>query len=114
MESCTNCVGRGLVSTGAVPQDLEVGLKVTCTVCNGTGQQPTVGAGSAHADDLQAGTAPESPKAQEPSPEEGTGEGSGVPLGIVPQVGDVCETDAGSPGVLQAVEGGGWVCVASE
>lgn len=35
---CSNCNGKGLVSTGAVPTNLEVGNKITCPECGGTGQ----------------------------------------------------------------------------
>lgn len=86
---CTNCVGRGLVSTGADPRNLEVGGKTTCAACNGTGKV----AEQAEVIKTQEEILP-----------------SRLTI-INPKVGDACLTADDEPGTLQLEGDGSFVCV---
>lgn len=113
MDTCAKCVGRGLISTGAVPHDLSLGNTVTCPDCQGSGR---VGVSSAAP--VDSATAPSgeqaSPKVEEASSAAATGDASGTPsaAGIKqPQAGDLCELPDGTLGVLSQDGEGGWLCV---
>ena len=109
MDKCVNCNGQGLVSTGANPINLGEGRTITCTACNGTGQAQTGNVSNGDNAD---------PKVPGDTAPQDTGEGSGEqssegaekPLGV-PQIGDPCEMDDKTMGVLDKDADGKWVCV---
>jgi hypothetical protein len=103
MVTCKDCNGVGLVSTGAEPLNLNHGNKVVCKACRGTGK---VAEGSSSAASVDS----ESPK-EEGATAQDTGATSGEPSPVAPKIGDPCEMDDGSAGVLGKTEKGNWVCV---
>lgn len=100
---CTKCVGLGLISTGSKPHDLSTGLKITCPDCHGTG---SIVESMDEAVDKSG-----DPKVQGPDQPEATGGNSGEPSPVGPNIGDSCEMDDGSVGVLGKDDKGDWVCV---
>lgn len=103
-QTCVDCNGKGLVSTGADKLDLGTGKTITCATCDGTGKVESANVSNVDNSD--------GPKAQGETAE-GTGEGSGAPSETdvkVPQIGDPCELEDGSIGVLDKDEAGAWVC----
>lgn len=108
MASCIKCNGQGLVSTGAVPHDLEVGSKVTCPDCNGTGSVQEAVPVTGNVEESAVIPAQEvTPKA----PEEVGGETSGELPEILPKAGDKCLTVDDIEGTLVEGDDGKLICV---
>lgn len=105
IETCKNCNGVGLVSTGGDRLNLNHGDKVVCKECAGSGKVSTV----------DNSTENESPKAEGAAPTSDTGEDSGTQSessgDVAPAVGDACLMDDDAPGVLSKDDQGNWMCV---
>ncbi len=117
MVKCVDCNGVGLVSTGADKLNLNHGAMIVCKVCTGTGKvivcKVCTGTGKVPetANQSSAGPVDSTAPNAEGSPEEATGESSGLPSPVVPKIGDPCEMQDGSAGVLGKTDIGNWVCV---
>ena len=108
--TCSNCNGRGLVSTGGDKLDLKRGNTVVCTVCKGSGKiDPS--------EPVPAPIPPvpneNDPKVQDESQSAPGGDASsdgseGAEIG--PQIGSKCVLEDGTPGTLGKNEAGDWVC----
>jgi RecJ-like exonuclease len=107
--TCVKCNGQGLISTGAHPLELGEGNTITCDACDGTGK--VVSSDVSNVDNA-------SPKVPGDEVPQDTGAGSDgqssdvpeKPLGV-PQIGDPCEMEDRTLGVLDKDADGKWICV---